>query len=319
MMTENQKYLESNWKILNYALEYWRILIGVAIVAAILAAVFSSPKFITPKFTSSAVIYPANLGQYGSETPLEQMLQYLQSSSVRDSIIRKFDLHAEYKIDPEGDKSKHYMLGAYYEHVSIEETAHEAVKINVKSKDPAKAKEMVEGIIHQVNLKIRNTEKEKYLEIVYIAEELLDKRKARMDSLEKLTKKMSLEYGIVDLPTQSERITEGYISFLKSGKKGEDFKDAKKMYDNLVEHGRTYHDLNIQLTDAVVKYNKTLEEYQLAMKDYNKMQTYTNVIVEPQVADKKSSPVRWLIVVFSVAGAVTFTFFLLLLLGYKNR
>lgn len=318
-MTDNQKYLETNWKILKYALDYWRVLLGVAIVAAVLAAIFSSPKFITPRFTSSAVIYPSNLGQYGSETPLEQMLQYLQSSSIRDSIIKNFDLYEEYNIDPKGSKSNYYMLGAYYEHVSIEQTEHEAVRIIVHSEDPGKAKRMVEGIIQQANNKIRNTEREKYLEIVHITENLMDKRKKRMDSLEALTIQMSSKYGIVDMPSQAERITEGYMEFLRSGKKGEDYKEVKKMYENLVRYGRSYHDLNILLDDAILKYNESLEEYVLAVKDYEKIQTYSNIVVEPQVPEKKSYPIRWLIVVFSVVSAVTFTFVLLLLLGYKNR
>lgn len=318
-MIDNQNYLKTNWKILKYALDYWRVLLGIAIVAAVLATIFSSPKFITPRFTSFAVIYPSNLGQYGSETPLEQMLQYLQSSSIRDSIIKNFDLYEEYNIDPKGNKSGFYMLGAYYEHVSIEETEHEAVRIIVHSEDPVKAKKMVEGIIHQANNKIRNTEREKYLEIVHITEDLLKKRKKRMDSLETVATQMSLKYGIVDMPAQAERITEGYLDFLKSGKKGENYKEASEMYENMVKHGRTYHDLNIQLDDAVVKYNESLEEYVLAVKDFEKIQTYSNVVVEPQVPEKKSYPVRWLIIVFSVVSAVAFTFVLLLLLGYKNR
>lgn len=318
-MTDKQNYLESNWKILRYALRYWRILLGVAVLAAILAIVFSSPRFITPKFTSSAVIYPSNLGQYGSETPLEQMLQYLQSSSIRDSIIEKFDLYEEYRIAEDGQNKRYFMLGAYNEHVSIEETEHEAVRIVVNSIDPKKAKKMVEEIINQVNFKIRNTEREKYLEIVRITQDLLEKRRKRMDSLENKMLTMSMEYGIVDLPSQTERVTEGYMEFLKSGKKGEDFKEAKLLYDNLVQYGRAYHDLNIQLDNAVLNYNESLEEYVLAVKDHEKVQTYANVIVEPQVPDKKSYPVRWLIVTFAVIGSVTFTFFVLLLLGYKYR
>lgn len=318
-MTENQRYLETNWKILKYALDYWRILLGVAVLAGAMAVIFSSPKFIAPKFTSTAIIYPSNLGQYGSETPLEQMLQYLQSSSIKDSLIKNFNLYEEYRIDKDGAKSHYYMTGAYYEHVSISQTEHEAIRIAVSSIDPVKAKEMVEAIIEQVNKKIRRTEKEKYAEIVQIAEDLLHKWEKRKDSLERKAVEMGHEYGMVNMPSQAERITEGYMQSLNSGKKGEDFKEAKRMYENLVRYGRIYHDLNIQLDHAVISHNEALEYYIRAVKDYEKIQTYANVIVEPEVSDKKSSPVRWLIVAFSVAGAVTFTFFLLLLLGYKNR
>ena len=184
MMNDDNKNISSNWRILKYALDYWKILVGVAVVAAILAAVFSSPKFIPPKFTSKAILYPSNLGQYGSETPLEQMLQYLQSGSIKDSVILKFNLYREYDIDPKGANSNFYISGEYNNHVNIEETEHEAVRIIVNSQDPVRAKEMVEEIIYQVNLKIRNTEREKYLEVVQINEILLEKMNIRMDSLE---------------------------------------------------------------------------------------------------------------------------------------
>ena len=205
MIDKENNYMASNWKIIKYALDCWKILLGVAIVAAFLAVVFSSPKFIPQKFTSKAILYPSNLGQYGSETPLEQMLQYLQSNSIRDSVITKFNLYDEYDIDPKGANSAFYMIGEYGDHVSIEETEHESVRIIVVSQDPVKAKEMVEEIIDQVNLKIRNTEREKYWEVVEINKNLLERMKLRMDSLENKMQKISMEHKIIDLPSQAER------------------------------------------------------------------------------------------------------------------
>ena len=45
----------------------WHI-IAVTIVAAALGAVFSGPKFITPKFKSEAIVYPNGLSEFSDET-----------------------------------------------------------------------------------------------------------------------------------------------------------------------------------------------------------------------------------------------------------
>lgn len=315
---ETNEY-KSNWKILKYALEFWKILIAVAIVSGILAIVFTSPKFLPPKFTSTAVLYPSNLGEYGSETPLEQMLQYLHSSSIKDSVIKKFNLYDEYDIDQDWNMSGYYMNAEYWSHVAIEKNQNEAVKLTVISQDPQRAKNMVEEIIHQANQKIRRTEREKYAEILEISRNYYNKMKSYKDSMEAELQKISQEYGVFDLPSQSERITEAYLGLLKSGKRGKEFNEVKEMYDNLKEYGRRQQNISIELEEFQELYNDAREEYELALKDYNKIQTYSNLTVEPEVPDRKSYPVRWLIFLLAVFSAVTFTFVLLLIIGYKNR
>ena len=54
----------------------WHI-ITITLVAAILGAVFSGSKFITPLFKSSAILYPSNITAYSDETCTEQMIQIM--------------------------------------------------------------------------------------------------------------------------------------------------------------------------------------------------------------------------------------------------
>jgi uncharacterized protein involved in exopolysaccharide biosynthesis len=76
----------------------WHLL-SIAVVAALLAAVFSGSFFIKPKYKSYALVYPSNIAPYSDESESEQMLQWLQSQDIRDSIIRKFNLAEHYRID----------------------------------------------------------------------------------------------------------------------------------------------------------------------------------------------------------------------------
>ena len=92
-----EKYF-NNTNLINLLLK-WRIhLIVILIAALVLAVTFSSPFFITPKFKSIAVIYPANVSPYSEESETEQMFQILQSQDIMDSVIIKFNLSEHYKI-----------------------------------------------------------------------------------------------------------------------------------------------------------------------------------------------------------------------------
>jgi capsule polysaccharide export protein KpsE/RkpR len=53
-----------------------------------------------------------------------------------------------------------------------------------------------------------------------------------------------------------------------------------------------------------------------ALLDYNRNYTYVNVLSKPFVADKKSYPIRWLIVVFSTLAAF---FMAVLVIGMIER
>lgn len=312
-------YFETNVKIIQFAIRQWKLLGGVAVVAGILAVVFSGPKFIEPKFTSEAVIYPANLGGYSGETRLEQMMQYLQSNVIRDSIIEKFNLYDEYKIDKSEKGSRNWVIDAYREHFSFDETKYESINMTATSTDPDKSRKMLNSVIEQLNLTIRETEREKYRETLEINKNLLDQKRQQVDSLQKSIEEISVKYGILDYISQSERVTEKYMDFLLSGKKGKDFEEAKTLYQNLEKHGRYFHNLHAQLNILNEEYMSRLQDYEHALKDVKKVQTYSYVLVKPETPDKKSSPIRWLIVLVSMAACVGFTFVLLLFLGYQKR
>ena len=79
--------------------ERWRTFAVVGGVAALLAAVFSGPTFIKPRYRSSAIVYPVNLTSYSQETRSDQLLQLLESNSIRDSLIRLHRLPEHYGID----------------------------------------------------------------------------------------------------------------------------------------------------------------------------------------------------------------------------
>jgi len=316
---ETKTTMKSNIEIVQFAVKKWKLLLAIGAIAGVFAIVFSMPQFISPKYKSEAVIYPANLGQYAEENGLEQMQQYLESNELRDHIVQKFNLYDEYDINQDDVNKRTLMNATYAEHITFEETRFESIRINTLSTDPEKARDIAAEIIEELNRIIRRTERKKYQEIVVINKKMMDNKKVHLDSLENKIREISTTYGILDYITQSERVTEKYMDFLLSGKKGKDFDEAKTLYENLQKYGRQYHDYHAQLNFVNEDYMDRMMAYENAIKNLNKIQTYSNVLVKPEVSDKKSYPIRWLIFVTAVMASMGFTFVLLLVLGYQKK
>lgn len=284
----------------------------VAIIAAILSAVFSSSLFITPKFESKSVLYPSNLISYSSETPTEQLLQLYESSEVWNSVIEKFNLFNHYNIDSSQTGAKTKLIKELRDNVSIRKTSFESVEIIVLDKDPKVARDIVLEFTQQVNLKARKLQREKSKEVLVIYKNLVDDKKVQIDSLENSLKRISETYGVFEFGRQAEVVTEQY---LESIRKGEGVKTEKiaALFNNFKEKGNEFSALSILLVNAYDEYNKHLVNYEKAKSDVTKELTYTNEIISPQISDKKSYPVRWIIVTISVLSSVFFTYLLMII------
>src|SRR5258706_14475469 len=79
----------------------WRVhLLVILFLSGTGAFIFSGPQLIKPMYSSEAILYPSNLIPYSTESPTAQMLQLLQSSEIRDSIIAQLDLMKRNEIEP---------------------------------------------------------------------------------------------------------------------------------------------------------------------------------------------------------------------------
>jgi len=305
---DNQEdYMKGSKNLLKFGAKNLKLLAGVAIIAAILAGIFSSSAFITPKYESTAVIYPSNVWEYSDETALEQLQQYLESNIIRDSLVRKFDLYNEYKIDTADINAATWMTLSYGEHVGASETKFESIKITVLSTSPERARDMVLEIIKQLNRLVARVNRSKVQEIYQYKKVVLTNLSGQIDSLLGIVNKYGKDYNIMEYVGQSERVTEGYLKALSSGTRGNSFDETQKLFKNVAEHGAYIQNLNNRIEFLNEQYAELLTEFEELKIDLVKEVTYSNVLVTPEVPDKKAYPVRWLIVALSMIGAVIFT------------
>jgi capsule polysaccharide export protein KpsE/RkpR len=299
----------------------WKFHLGVIVViAALLAVVFSGPAFITPKFKSHAVVYPANIAPYSDENETEQMLQIFQSNDITDSIIEMFDLPTHYGIDRDYKYYYTTMMWEYSQNVKISKTPNEAVSIEVLDSDPQIACDMVNSMIDLYNRKVRGLHENKFWEVVGMYERALTKKSAYLDSLNARLTFLSKEYGLMDYEAQSEQVTKGYLKTIDGSGAGHVNNDeVKKLKANIETMGAEVLILQNLIASETRKYSDLKDDYEKAYMDFDRQFTYTNVLTKPFPADKKAYPIRWLILVISVLASFFISFVVILILeNYKG-
>ncbi len=309
---DNQRILDVIWKR-----KFHFIIIGVA--AVILAAIFSGPTFIKPKFKSSARIYPTNIWVLSEESESEQMLEIINSRDIKQQMMEAFRLDEVYKVDRNSPYYMTYMMDIYNENVNAGKTKFETVEINVMDYDPQRASNMCDSIIHFFNKKMREMHKKKDWEMVEIINKGLERKYIELDTLSSNLALMRKEYGILDYLSQVERVTEGYVTALANGRMASaDARKIQDLYNNLAEKGTEARVLEVKFSSAVNAIDSLNRIRDVYISEFEKDITYAHIVEHPVPADKKSYPVRWLIVAFSALSAVFLAVLVFLILDYRK-
>jgi capsule polysaccharide export protein KpsE/RkpR len=295
----------------------WHFL-AIAAIAAVFAFIFSSPFFIKPKFKSDCTFYPSNIAPYSDESETEQMLQWLNSKDIKDSVIRKFNLSAHYGID---SSYKYYASTMYYlydKNVKISKTQYESVEIVVLDTDPKMARDIVEAILYYCNEKIRYIHRSKYDEVVIANQNMLKTKRAEMDSVKSQMRRLGSNYDLIDYDNQTLEISKGYLRTVEGGS-NINTKEVLRLKKNIEDNGGELVLLKERLENIAKEYSDLMENYDKALFNAKTDLTYINVISKPQIADKKSYPTRWLIVLYVVAITLFFGLVVISVIDNKQQ
>ena len=309
----NQRILDIIWKR-----KFHFIIIGV--LAVILAAVFSGPAFITPKFKSSARIYPTtNIFTFSDESETEQMLEVVNSRDIKLRMFDAFDLPDVYGINTADPHYLTYMIDIYNTNVNASKTEFETVEIRVLDEDPQRACNMCDSIIEFYNQKMGAMHAYKYQEVADIANHFMKQKEAELDSISENLQSLRNETEIVDFDIQVEEVTRGYMRSLSENNGGtQDGKIIKKQFDQLAENGINAYRLEKKFKKLSTVVDSLQMVQDVALLEANKHITYCHVVEAPVPADKKSYPVRWLIVALSLISALFAGLVIFLVLDYKK-
>lgn len=318
-----------------YLYQWRKPLLIVTLVGAIAAAIFSSPTFIPPKYQSTVVLFPATtnsvssalLGEknaytkdileFGKEEEAEQMLQILYSDEIRSKIIDQFNLMEHYDIDAD---SKYKMTNLYKEYesnITYRRTEYMSVVIDVLDTDPNLAAEIANQIGTLLDSVKNRIQKERALQGLAIVEKeyknLRYEVKMKEDSLRDLRR-----IGIHDYEAQAAVLSEQYATARIERNNGL-AEELKNRLDTLAEYGGAYVSLRDQLKYMYEELNLLKTRYEQAKVDANLSLPHKFIVNEAFPAEKKSYPIRWLVVAISMLGSFVFTLLIIIVLDTLKK
>ena len=326
-MNQNKEFDFNFIDIVSLVWKYRKHLLIITLSAAILSAIFSSPFFITPKYESEVIFYPTTINSignamftdltqrqadplaFGEEEEAENALQLLNSSALQGRIVRNFDLINHYDIDTDGGSPQTDLGREMKSNIKFSRTRHLAVAINVLDDDPIKAAEIANGIGSLYDSVKTEIQRQVSLEaLIIIQDEFKGKEKevfGLRQKLQGLGKK-----GITNYEEQSRAIAEELYKVPANSATG---RRLQAVQDKLAEYAGEFTYLNETLILELESLSKLRKRYEKAKVDVEKTLPQKFILTSASPAEKKTYPVRSLIVLL-VTGAVGFFSVLVLLI-----
>lgn len=312
---DNQNLLEILWK-------WKKHIIIVGVLAIVFSSLFSSSLFIKPKFKSTARIYPSfNIYTYSDESESEQLLEITNSQDIKFKVIDAFNLADVYGISKQDPLYRTYMLAEFNDNVGFKKTEYETVEISVLDTDPKRACLMCDSIVSFVNEKINSLHRVKFEEVVRSTGRGLKKVNHEIDSLEEKLNFLRGKYKILDYESQAEQITKGMVKVLSEGKKNTaGGKELEQWMNNLQEKGGEYNLLTKAQENCIFERDSIKMAYDRSLSYAKNKLVYGHQIQSPIPAEKKSYPVRWLIILASTFASLFVAMLVILVLeNQKNN
>lgn len=299
-----------------FFLRWWLHLVIICAAAAIAAVIFSSPRFITPKFQSTVTMFPATTGSlsrsvfvgtdpdflaYGEVEEAERLLQILESANMRERIVARFGLHTHYGI-PEGARySKTYMIDEYRSNIKFRRTQFGAVEIRVRDRNPVMAADIANELATLAdtlqNDLLRERAKLAYKVARTQYETLLAKKEEAKNSLRHI-----MSMGVSNPEYQVQMLTRQLaIDLSSSNKDGVDV--LKENLDMLADHGGSFVFNENYLVHASNQLIAVEDRYLQAKIDKENVVPFHFILDTAFEADRKVYPVRWLIVFLTTFAA----------------
>ena len=315
--TYNSKYL---CKLL---VEYRKPILIILAVAALCAVLFSAPFFITPLYNSTTIIYPTSsnsiskvlisttyqsekdIMNFGEDEQTEQMLQVLNSNRVRDKVINRFNLMEHYDI--KDSKYPITKLNKLYDaRIKFRRTEYNAVKITVLDSDPELSARIANEIAEIFDSTMNQMQKEVAIEAYRIVEQEYNTLVAEMNMLEDSLNTLR-KLGVFDYESQVEMLSQQLAVELGKGNK-QGVNNIQEQLDVLAEYGGASYAINERLDNDRLQLSLVKSKYEEAKVDATEFIPHKFVVTSAFKAERKSFPIRWIIVVVTVLS----TFLLLI-------
>lgn len=294
-----------------------KLIIGITLLAMV--AGVAAAYLIRPLYKSEVIMFPAitqsaskallneqstgrdDILALGDEEDSEQLLQILFSDKIRDRVANAFGLYDVYRIKADSKHRNTELREAYLDHFKFEYTKFSSVRVEVMDEDPQRASDMANYIAAQVD----SVWKEMALERSQKGFDLVNTKVKELEAeIQQMADSMQIlrELGVHDYHTQTERYNEYLGAAIVKGDQRA-VKEFEERFKVLAKYGGTYVTLQDRLFNETKRLSVMRMKLEQAQADLESDLPHKFVVNMAQPADKKSYPVRWLVVAVStIAG-----------------
>ena len=332
---ENKEQTNSDFNsqnILFFIYQWRKQLIRIGILAAVVSSVVA--LMIRDKYEATVVVFPATTNsisksllndnyvkedvlQFGEEEQAEQMLQILNSEAITGRIIQKYDLINHYEIGKNEKFQRTKLAEEFESNVSYKRTKFMSVEIKVldwNADTAALIANDIAALYDSTKINIQRSRSAAALKIVeqeYFAR--LQEIKDVTDSIKAIN-----ELGLLDFKSQSENTTKQYTNAIAKGNT-QAAKALQEKINIIAKYGSRYDGLKnksklLQKQLIIIK-----TKYEQAKVDAEQELPQKFIVSNAYPAEKKSYPVRWVIVVVSTLSSLLLAIiFILIFENYKQ-
>ncbi|MCB0687760.1 MAG: hypothetical protein KDC53_14590 [Saprospiraceae bacterium] len=293
--------------------------ITASIVSLLLTEYYRSTVVIFPARTNSLTLNESNvrrgnISDFGEEEEAEQLLQIINSEELFELVVNRNGLYDHYEIDHNERHARSKMRQKYNSNITAKRTKYNSIDISVVDIDPAQAAKIANSIAEFTDSVKNNMirERAKTSMDMILAEEI--RISSALESVVKELDKLQA-MGVVGELSRGG-LYEAYGEAIRNSNSTA-LKSLKEEIDANKEFGDEYDRLKKEreiMTDQMMKFNSYKNQF-IADTAINIPQKF---IVDRAIpADKKSYPIRWLVVTASLFAVLLFA--ILLLIFQENR
>jgi hypothetical protein len=270
---------------------------------AIMPPVFKAEAIIYPPATYSAKLIAEYDLRFGADKEIDEHIQILKSSLLRDSIIKRFDLMKHYEIEQEEENKQFKLNKLYNENIIVERTRYNSISVTVFDNNPALAAEICNDIIGTGDQVKTYILKQNLIEAVNNMQQNMLASTKELESMgeemQKINSNIVLNYNILSKQKYAERI-----------KAQIDLRDYIAKYRN--DKNSQLLELMFDYEDKLSRFYSLKDSYEQAIQSLNTKIADAYIITPAQVPDKKYAPKRAVIIIITFITTLILSSFIVM-------
>lgn len=216
--------MESNENLLgiiNALYKKRKAIIGFSLATAILTALLSLAM--SNYYQASTIFYAASpdLGQpsplgnsekkmdyYGTSDDMDRLFSIAQSSELKQSLIKQFDLYKHYDINPEKKNAEFNIIAKLNKAFTVEKTKYDAFNLGIEDKNPELSRDMVNFARDYIDTKGQSLIKDTQKKLIISSKAGIDQKKIDLIILNHTLDSLRTKFEIFDTKNQGQIIAE---------------------------------------------------------------------------------------------------------------